>query len=84
MKGKRHLKPGEGSVIGHGERSGGERHLGEWGLKISMVMVLTETHDQHRQGYSYGSGWGGEPQERVERKEWELLSIDSGSKERKG
>lgn len=27
---------------------------------------------------------GGELQERVERKEWELLSIDSGSKERKG
>lgn len=48
MKGKWHLKPREGKVIGHGERSGGERDLREWGLKISMVMVLTETNNQHR------------------------------------
>lgn len=63
------------------KRNGGERDLG---LKTNMIMVLTETNNQHRQRYSYGSGWFEVPQERVERQEWELLSVNSGSKERKG
>lgn len=46
------------------KRNGGERDLG---LKINMIMGLTETNNQHRQIYSYGSGWLGEPQESAER-----------------
>lgn len=43
MKGKWHSKPKEEKVIGHGEKNGGERDLG---LKINMIMVLTETNNQ--------------------------------------
>lgn len=35
-----------------------EKDLGEQGLKITMVTVLTDTKNQHKRGYSYGSGWG--------------------------
>lgn len=49
-----------------------------------MIMVLTETNNQHRQRHSYGSGWFREPQQRAERQEWKLQSVNSGSKERKG